>query len=56
MDDNVLNVELNNKRSHVDLIADNNMQILQHQLLEMGFDLIMINKVITYFHVKTTEE
>ena len=56
MDDNVLNVELNNKRSHVDLIADNNMQILQHQLLEMGFDLIMINKVITYFHVKTTDE
>lgn len=44
-----------NKNSEI-IFVDKNAQILQHRLLEMGFELTMINKVIIHLQVKTIEE
>ena len=38
------------------IFVDKNAQVLQHRLLEMGFELTMINKVIIHLQVKTTQE
>lgn len=47
---NVMNIELNES------IMNEEIKRIQEQLLQMGFDLIMINKVIQHFNVTTIEE
>ena len=56
MEDASLKVNLNENQNSDALIIDQNAQQLQQTLLEMGYDLSMINKVITHFHVKTKDE
>ena len=57
MEDLSIHINDNKENQNSEFIfVDKNAQILQHRLLEMGFELTMINKVIIHLQVKTTQE
>ena len=54
INNNIINEPLIKK--NIDFNNDKEIQIIQQNCIQMGFDLNMVNKVIVYFNIKRQEE